>query len=1161
MAESGSSPARPSNPRGDVGSASGNRSERRVVTVLFCDVADSTAIAERLDPEDWVEILDEAFRSVVGAIERYEGTVVRLLGDAVLAYFGAPIAHEDDPERAILASLAILEDLRPFQEEFRKDHGAEFAVRIGMNTGEAIVGSLGVRADEYTALGDAVNVAARMQQAARPGTILMSADTYQNVSSLVEVQSLGQLEVKGKSDPVSAFQLLRYCAPPRVLRGGNSLDTPIVGRSDELAKLERALDDLELGRGGIVLLIGETGIGKTRLIDELHRRWSDKHRHLDSWLESRAMSYDVSRPYGLFQQLLPVSTRSASIGMTSAPDFANTGLSFELTERLTRIEGALGVGVVATDDPWLKGQDFQQEMLETADDLFRERAKPGPLVLVFDDLHWADPASADVLIHLFQLAEEVPVLFLCAMRPERQTAGWRVKQAVESDYPHRTTVVQLSPLSQHDSDDLIGTLLSNGSASDQIRLLVRERTEGNPLFIEELTRSIRERADELTTENSQRVPVPESLQALLTARIDRLDSDSRNLLQHASVIGRTFSLGVLEHLVGHPVERDLNTLERAGLIEETERVPNRQYSFRHDLMREVAYASILRRHRRALHRQVAETIESVRHDDLDDVAHQLAYHFSQARDHGRARIYAIKAAERAAMLYANTEAIEHYSLAIELARETGESQSAVADLLMERGRLLGLIGEFDRAQADWEDARSLGRVDNNPHVEWRALNGLGELWTGRDYDHSGEYFQEALEVAQSIDDPAAVARSLVQVGNWHVNDDRPEQARGFLESALEIFERIDDRQGIAGTEDLLGIVADIRGDLRQWRAHFDRAIDLYRELDNRQGLASALATLGVLPSISVLETIAFPLECRLQDDQVMVDEALAISREIGWRSGEAYAMMTVAIRYFANGEFSDALDAAREVVSLAESIDHKEWSAGGHMTECVIYRAALSPESAIDAGARAVSHAQQSGSMHWLNLTRGALASAFVAAGRLGLARETLAQVAPDLPALTIGQRQIWLARGELALRDGNPEEAISIIDRMLEHAPNHEDPRDVPHLSRLKSEALLAAGRVDEAMSLGRSALTGALERGTRSKLWRFYLTHGRILRRAGRDGGAEEAFLNSRMQAGELGASIRDGELRDEFLRKADALILYSSSANPDDHADEINSLHPAV
>lgn len=277
--------------------------ERRTLTVLFCDVAGSTAMAEQLDPEEWAEIMNDAFQYLTGPIERYEGTVARLMGDAILAFFGAPVAHEDDPQRAVLAGLDIVEGVGTFREEIASEYGLDFNVRVGINTGPVVVGEVGSDfAGEYTAMGDAVNLASRMEQSAEPGTVQVAENTYALIEPLFDFEPLRLIEVKGKADPVPAFRVKGPKAEPGRIRGIEGLSAPLVGRDGEMDTLRRIVSELREGRGQIVCMIGEPGLGKSRLIDELRAEWQHAPNGHALWIESRGISFDTSRPYGQFQQ-------------------------------------------------------------------------------------------------------------------------------------------------------------------------------------------------------------------------------------------------------------------------------------------------------------------------------------------------------------------------------------------------------------------------------------------------------------------------------------------------------------------------------------------------------------------------------------------------------------------------------------------------------------------------------------------------------------------------------------------------------------------------------------------------------------------------------------------------------------------------------------------
>ncbi|HKY52665.1 MAG TPA: BREX system ATP-binding domain-containing protein, partial [Anaerolineales bacterium] len=530
--------------------------ERRVVTMLFCDVKGSTAAAEQLDPEDWTEIMNGAFEQMIKPVYHYEGTIARLMGDALLAFFGAPIAHEDDPRRAILAGLDIVEGIKPYREQIKEKYGVEIDVRVGINTGLVVVGAVGSDLRmEYSALGDAINLAARMEQTAEPGTVRVAHDTYKLIKNLFEFKALGGVEVKGKSEPVLAYQALGRKFESGRTRGIEGLQATMVGREAELRTLREVMADLKQGLGRIIFVLGEAGMGKSRLISEAHEVFKSLGNMQAVWVETISLSYETNQAYGLFQRLM---RRIGGIEYNDAPLVIREKLStlVETIEEARRpraqhvFEALFGLETENNGIP-MDDETFKRELYEAMYLWWKARFSFQPAVLVFDDMHWCDAASSELLRQLLPLTGEIPLVLLFAMRAERSAPAWQIKTTADEEYNHRYTELTLRPLSEADGNELVNRLLDNPDLPDSLRASILEKSGGNPFFIEEVVRTLIDNGilsmeEQRANGQSKRVwratrasadfAIPDNLQSLLAARMDRLEESTRGTLQLASVI-------------------------------------------------------------------------------------------------------------------------------------------------------------------------------------------------------------------------------------------------------------------------------------------------------------------------------------------------------------------------------------------------------------------------------------------------------------------------------------------------------------------------------------------------------------------------------------------------------------------------------------------------
>jgi ABC-type oligopeptide transport system substrate-binding subunit/class 3 adenylate cyclase len=663
------------------------REERKVVTAVFADVVGSTALAERLDPEDVKLVVGEAVARIVGEVESLGGHVKDLAGDGVLAFFGAPTTREDDAERAVRCALRIIGEMEEYEREVRRGWGAEgFGVRVGAATGAVVVGEIGAGARvEYAAFGDTVNIAARLQSTAEPGSVLVDDATHRAVENLFDWGDRQELELKGKSDGVAAWPVAGVAAAGRTQRGLPGVETRLVGRSRELGLGREALEALRAGRGGVLVVAGDAGIGKTRLLNELREL---AEREGSCWLEGRCVSYGESLPYWPFRDLL----RGEWIG--AAPEEPELRVRVGLRRRLDQLfdgraddlypylGGLLEVALeheAEARTSQLSPEALQWRTFEVVGQLFARLAESAPLVLALEDLHWADSTSVLLLEQLLSLAEEAPVLLVLSLRPERDHPSWGLREHARREFPHLLREIDLGPLGDADGE-LLAALVAPATLPAELERRVLDAADGNPFFLEELVRSLADVGALVRTDDGWRfdhaveVEVPPTVEKAILARLDRLSAPARDLVTAASALGRTFALQLLEGVLGEVPADSLHELQRLGLLRQSRRWPQPEYRFRHALIQETAYRTLLSEQRMQLHRRAAEWLED-RYSERDaEVLGLLAYHWLRAEDEAKAADYLLRAGDKARLEYSLDEAIEHYRDLLPLLERRGERQ-------------------------------------------------------------------------------------------------------------------------------------------------------------------------------------------------------------------------------------------------------------------------------------------------------------------------------------------------------------------------------------------------------------------------------------------------------------------------------------------------------
>jgi class 3 adenylate cyclase/tetratricopeptide (TPR) repeat protein len=835
--------------------------ERKQVTVLFADLKGSMELLADRDPEEARKLLDPVLERMMEAVHRYEGTVNQVMGDGIMALFGAPLAHEDHAVRACYAAIDLQRAMRGLTEQLRQAHGVTLQARVGLNSGEVVVRAISSDLHmDYTAVGQTTHLAARMEQLAGPGTTLLTADTLRLVEGYVEVRPLGAMPVKGLLEPVETYELTG--AGPRRSRLSAAATRGLsrfVGRDAELEQLREALGRAAEGHGQVVALVGEPGVGKSRLV------WEVTHSHrTHGWLilEAGSVSYGKATPY------LPVGSLLRGyfqIGDRDEPRAIREKVTGKVLTLDRALEPMLPALLALLDAPvedrrWeaLDPPVRRQRTIDALRRLLLRESQLQPLLVVFEDLHWIDAETEAVLVRVVESLPTVRLLLLVNYRPEYRH-GWGGKTYYRQ--------LRLEPLAPENATALLETLLGGEAGLEPLKRLLLARTEGNPLFLEESVRSLADDGTLVGEPGAYRlvkildtIHVPTTVQAILAARIDRLPPEDKALLQTAAVIGTEVPVAVLAAVAevsADALADPLARLQAAEFLYETSFFPDTEYTFKHALTHDVAYGSLLQERRRALHARTAQGIENLYPERLTEHIERLAHHALRGEAWEKAVFYLRQAGGKAMDRSAHLEAAACFEQALHALRHLPKSRERTEqaiDVHLAASGALGSMGRQAKSVERAREAHALAETLGDERRLGRVLTRLAmETWMTGDPDHALELAQRALVLATTHDDVYLQTLAAQRLGIFPQTIGDYRQATEYLGRVAEALQgdRRYERQetgvltSVFAQDRLAWCLAEL-GEFAEAMARAQEAGRVAREIDHPSSLVVGYRSFGLI---------------------------------------------------------------------------------------------------------------------------------------------------------------------------------------------------------------------------------------------------------------------------------------------------------------------------
>jgi class 3 adenylate cyclase/tetratricopeptide (TPR) repeat protein len=899
--------------------------ERKQVTVLFADLKGSMELLADRDPEEARKLLDPVLEHMMEAVHRYEGTVNQVMGDGIMALFGAPIAHEDHAVRACYAALRMQESVNRYAEEAWLAHGVTVQIRVGLNSGEVVVRAIGNDLHmDYTAVGETTHLAARMEQAARPGAVLITPATLHLVEGFVAVKSLGPVPVKGRSEPVEVYELSGIGpARTRLQAAARHGLTRFVGRDAEIEVLRRSLEQAGAGHGQAVAIVGEAGVGKSRLTWEFRR---SPRTHGWLVLKGGSASYGRTTPYLLVIELLKaylsIQERDDQREIRERVAGKLLTLGRTLEPLLTPLLALLDVPV--DDAAWgvLDPPQRRQRILEAVKRLLLWESQVQPLLLIFGDLHWIDSESQALLDGLIESLPTARILLVVSYRPEYQHA-WGSKTYY--------TQLRIDPFPPESAEELLTALLGQDESLEPLRRVLMERTAGNPFFLEESVQTLVEtkvlvgdRGAYRMTKAPEAWQIPPTVQAILAARIDRLPPEDKPLLQAASVIGKDVPFTLLQAIADMPEEslrRGLTNLQAAEFLYETSVFPDLEYTFKHALTHEVAYASVLHDRRRALHARIVEATEALHSDRLAEQVERLAHHAFRGEVWEKAVTYLRQAGAKALAHSAYREAVSWFEQALTALHPLPDTPQKIErgiDLRLDLRQSLFPLGELATALRYLREAEELARTLDDP----RRLGWVSAYISGH-HLHTGGHATEVRTLAQRVeaiaetlgDVPLQIAAQYYLAAGSRLSGDY----RGTEHLCRKLMQSLPDQRtrerfglvvfpAVMSRATLARVLAE-RGVFDEGDAHGQEAIRIAEALDHPFSVVVGCLDLAYLKSV----------RGQLSEAARLLERAVAQCREWNITSHAPIVMASLGHVYARSGRIAEGVSCLQQALTDYES--------------------------------------------------------------------------------------------------------------------------------------------------------------------------------------------------------------------------------------------------